>query len=117
MTNDVIGWAQAVLAALNVGDVKSGSPLHLKLREAMITYRDPVRQIVEALKADVRRDIYESATGWRGETPSGEYWITYQGGGPFTKDVVMCMVKSGTLKRRYENGECYHLANASPVVE
>jgi hypothetical protein len=30
---EVIGWAQATLTALNVGDVKSGSPLHLKLPE------------------------------------------------------------------------------------
>lgn len=36
---NVVGWAQAVLTALNVGDVKSGSPLHLKLREVMIAYR------------------------------------------------------------------------------
>ncbi len=36
---EVYGWAQAVLTALNVGDVKSGSPLHLKLREIMIAYR------------------------------------------------------------------------------
>ena len=31
--------AQAILTALNVGDVQSGSPLHLKLREVMIAYR------------------------------------------------------------------------------
>ena len=31
--------AQAVLTGLNVGDVMSGSPLHLKLREVMIAYR------------------------------------------------------------------------------
>ena len=36
---EVAGWAQAVLTALNVGDIKSGSPLHLKLREVMIAYR------------------------------------------------------------------------------
>jgi len=38
-TVEVASWAQAVLTALNVGDVKSGSPLHLKLREVMIAYR------------------------------------------------------------------------------
>ncbi len=37
---EVAGWAQSVLTALNVGDVKSGSPLHLKLREVMIAYRE-----------------------------------------------------------------------------
>jgi hypothetical protein len=37
---EVAGWAQSVLTALNVGDVMSGSPLHLKLREVMIDYRD-----------------------------------------------------------------------------
>ncbi len=36
---DALSWAQATLTALNVGDVKSGSPLHLKLREVMIAYR------------------------------------------------------------------------------
>jgi len=39
-TAEVAGWAQAVLTALNVGDVKSGSPIHLKLREVMIAYRE-----------------------------------------------------------------------------
>lgn len=38
--NEVVSWAQAVLTALNVGDVKRGSPLHSKLREVMIAYRD-----------------------------------------------------------------------------
>lgn len=38
-TLEVIGWAQAVLTALNVGAVQSGSKLHLKLREVMIAYR------------------------------------------------------------------------------
>ena len=37
---EVIDWAQAVLTALNVGDVMSGSLLHLKLREVMIAYRN-----------------------------------------------------------------------------
>jgi hypothetical protein len=37
---EVMHWAQATLTCLNVGDVKSGSPLHLKLREVMIAYRD-----------------------------------------------------------------------------
>ena len=38
-TAEVVSWAQAVLTALNVGDGKSGSKLHLKLRETMIAYR------------------------------------------------------------------------------
>ena len=37
---EVAHWAQAVLTALNVGDVCSGSPLHLKLREVMTAYRN-----------------------------------------------------------------------------
>lgn len=37
---DVIHWAQAVLTALNVGDVKKDSLLHEKLREIMIAYRE-----------------------------------------------------------------------------
>lgn len=36
---EVMGLAQATLTALNVGDIKSGSPLHLKLREVLIEYR------------------------------------------------------------------------------
>lgn len=38
----VTHWAQAVLTALNVGDVCKESPLHLKLREVMIAYREGV---------------------------------------------------------------------------
>lgn len=37
---EVARWAQATLTALNVGDVKSGSALHLKLREVMIAHRE-----------------------------------------------------------------------------
>lgn len=36
---EVASWAQATLTALNTGDVKSGSLLHIKLREVMIEYR------------------------------------------------------------------------------
>lgn len=36
---EVAAWAQAMLTALNVGDVASGSPLHLKLRDVMIRHR------------------------------------------------------------------------------
>ena len=36
---EVYHWAQAVLTALNVGDVKKESPLHKKLREVLINYR------------------------------------------------------------------------------
>lgn len=37
---NVMHWAQSVLTALNVGDLANGSPLHLKLREVMVAYRD-----------------------------------------------------------------------------
>jgi hypothetical protein len=40
---EVMHWAQATLTALNVGDVASGSPLHLKLREVMIAFREKTR--------------------------------------------------------------------------
>jgi hypothetical protein len=40
---EVAHWAQAVLTGLNVGDVQSGSKLHLKLREVMIAYREGQR--------------------------------------------------------------------------
>jgi len=36
---EVVSCAQAVLTALNVGDVEKDSPLHLKLREVMIAHR------------------------------------------------------------------------------
>ena len=35
----VVSCAQAVLTALNVGDLASGSLLHLHLRKVMIAYR------------------------------------------------------------------------------
>lgn len=43
-TDEVVAWAQAVLTALNVGNVESGSHLHLKLREVMIAYRASIHQ-------------------------------------------------------------------------
>lgn len=43
-TAEVVAWAQAVLTALNVGDVKSDSKLHLKLREVMIAYRASITE-------------------------------------------------------------------------
>lgn len=36
---EVVHWAQAVLTALNVGDVLTGSLLHLKLREVLVAFR------------------------------------------------------------------------------
>lgn len=42
--SEVAQIAQGVLTALNVGDVQSGSPLHLKLREVMIAYRTRIRR-------------------------------------------------------------------------
>ena len=53
-TQEVARCAQALLTALNVGDVHGESPLHLKLREVMIAYRsvcaraEPVPVGVEA---------------------------------------------------------------------
>jgi hypothetical protein len=37
---EVMHWSQAVLTALNSGDVFRGSRLHLKLREVLIAYRE-----------------------------------------------------------------------------
>lgn len=37
---EVMHWAQAVLTALNVGDVSRESAIHKKLREVMIAYRE-----------------------------------------------------------------------------
>lgn len=39
---EVVHWTQAVLTALNVGDVCKESLLHKKLREVMIQYRKDV---------------------------------------------------------------------------
>lgn len=36
---ELAGWLQAVLTALNVGAIASESPLHKKIREVMIAYR------------------------------------------------------------------------------
>jgi hypothetical protein len=47
-SEEPLSWAQAALTALNVGDVKSGSPLHLKLREVMIAYRAALAAVREA---------------------------------------------------------------------
>lgn len=48
---EITNCAQAVLTALNVGDVQSGSPLHLRLREVMIEHCDKVRELAaEMLK-------------------------------------------------------------------
>lgn len=47
-TAEVIEWAQAVLTALNVGYVQSGSKLHLKLREAIIAYRASISDATDA---------------------------------------------------------------------
>lgn len=41
---EVIEWAQAALTVLNVSDIKSGSLIHLKLREVMIAYRESKQQ-------------------------------------------------------------------------
>lgn len=43
-------WAQAALTALNVGDVRSGSLLHLKLREVMVAYRARLAALTEQEK-------------------------------------------------------------------
>lgn len=60
--------------------------------------------IVASLKADPRRDIYEA------RYPKNEFWITYQGGGPFAGSIVKSMALDGLLVRKYQNCECYMLA-------
>ena len=60
--------------------------------------------IVAALKADARRDIYEA------RYPRDEFWISYQGGGPFAGSVVKAMATNGLLVRKYPDCECYTLA-------
>lgn len=50
----VAQWAQAVLTALNVGDVAKESLLHKKLREVMIASRSNVKDEQRAPKEDRR---------------------------------------------------------------
>ena len=61
-----------------------------------------VSQIIEILKADPRRDIYISARN--------DYWITYQGGGPWQADAVRQMVLAGLIKQKWPGTECYVLS-------
>lgn len=65
-----------------------------------------MNHIIAALKADPRRDIYESGDR------RGDYWISYQGGGPFPRVQVLSLFEQGILKRKYPNCECYALAEA-----
>jgi hypothetical protein len=51
---DVAQWAQAALTALNVGDVDSGSLLHLKLREVMIAYRAELARLESLQKGETK---------------------------------------------------------------
>ena len=69
-----------------------------------MSLKNHIDRIVDALKADAKRDLYEA------NYPRDEYWITYQGGGPFPGDVVKQMVASGLLVRKYPDCECYTLA-------
>jgi len=61
-TEEVIRWAQATLTGLNVGDVKSGSLLHLKLREVMIAYRIAKAEPPDAPPAVGERALARNAT-------------------------------------------------------
>ena len=47
---EIVQTAQGILTALNIGNVESESPLHLKLREKMIVYRTPRRDRARADK-------------------------------------------------------------------
>lgn len=60
--------------------------------------------VAEILKADRRREIYQA------DRRPEEYWISYQGGGPVQRGVVMQMVQTGLLRRKYPDCECYELA-------
>jgi|SRR6185312_7426887 len=44
---DVKDWASATLTAMNVGDVKSESLLHKKLREILIGFRETMADLGE----------------------------------------------------------------------
>lgn len=42
----VVGCASALLTALNVGDIHSGSPLHLHLRKIIMEHREKTSKIL-----------------------------------------------------------------------
>lgn len=68
-------------------------------------------KIIHALSyRRTRGEIYEAAMSASLDIGSGQYFITYRGGGPFKKVTVLGMVERGVLKRKYEEGECYVLA-------
>ncbi len=66
-------------------------------------------RILESLRAFPSREIYEAADRHNPRMGNGEYYITYRGGGPFSKTVVNAMVANGSLRRKYPDCECYCL--------
>lgn len=82
--------------------------------QGIITTASPVsdkERIIALLGRDSRRDIYQS-----GSAPY-EFYISYQGGGPFNREDVLEMFNSGVLERKYPEGECYRLAPTPPTPE
>ena len=79
-------------------DLTAVQPLTVNMNET-------IKQIVQSLKSDLRRDVYEA------DTLDG-YWITYRGGGPFPKTIISQMVGAGILVRKYEGCECYCLSKS-----
>lgn len=68
-------------------------------------------QIIAALRADERRDIYQADPRYYYDGRSPEFFVTYKGGGPFSMSTVLEMVTAGTLIQKYPNCHCYKLAN------
>lgn len=60
----VIGCAQGLLTALNVGNIESGSPLHLDLRKRMIDYRNSLGAPGSECWLVKRGQTWFTGTGW-----------------------------------------------------
>jgi hypothetical protein len=69
-------------------------------------------KILTALEEDKRREIYRAGPPPFGRRRTDDYWISFQGGGPFQEEVVRSMVRDGLLKRKYEGCDCYDLSES-----
>lgn len=67
-------------------------------------------QVLSALKADPRRDVYETIKG-------NEFWVSYQGGGPISGETIGQMLEQNLLKARWPDdpkAKCYILTHHDP---
>lgn len=67
------------------------------------------QKIIRALEADPKREVYESGDH------CGDYWITYQGGGPFQRAAILHLIDTQFLVRKYDDMELYVLSKAQAL--